>query len=424
MTTLSVPGLRRDEFLNWYRRNRRRSRALFDSVSARAYLSRPIPLRLTPAFYEGHLPGFSFQKLVREALGRPSIDPAYERLFERGIDPGDAGAAAKAGPQTWPSRAEIQAFGAACDAAVEDALLHADLDVADNPRLERSWAVWAILEHEPMHHETFAYLMQRIPYSEKRAPRDYVRPRDAEHPKMTRIEIPAGVATLGARSADVTFGWDNEFQETSVAVEAFECDAYPVTNKQWMNFVRDGGPVPSFWIEHEGTFKLLGAWEVLPMLDSAPVWVTSEQARAYASWCDRRVMTEAEYHRAAFGTPQDGERQYPWGNDPPTHRRGNFDWQSWDPLPVGSFPEGASAWGIHELLGNGWEHTSTPFAPFEGFATHPVYPPYSADFFDGKHYVVKGASPVTASELTRRSFRNWYYGDYPYLFAKFRTVRS
>jgi formylglycine-generating enzyme required for sulfatase activity len=421
---LIVPGLDREDFLDWYRRNRIRSRALFDCVSPNAYYSRPIPLRHPPVFYEGHLPAFSFSKLVREALGEPSIDPNYEKLFERGIDPSPAGGTANLQPPSWPSRAQVQAFGAACDAAVEDALRNKNINVPGDARLHRAAAVWTILEHEPMHHETFAYILHRMPFEEKQRPEDYTAPRDAEHPALQRVEVGAGTATLGARRDEVPFGWDNEFDEIAVEVDAFECDVHPVTNRQWMNFVRDGGPVPAFWAEEDGKFKLLGAWEILPMLESAPVWVTNEQARAYASWCGRRVMTEAEYHRAAFGTPEDFERAYPWGDDPPGPGYGNFDWQSWDVQPVGSAPLGASAWGIHGLVGNGWEHTSTPFGPFPGFQPAATYPPYSNDFFDGKHYVVKGASPVTCVEHIRRSFRNWYYADYPYVYAKFRTVIS
>jgi formylglycine-generating enzyme required for sulfatase activity len=52
------------------------------------------------------------------------------------------------------------------------------------------------------------------------------------------------------------------------------------------------------------------------------------------------------------------------------------------------------------------------------------YPEYSADFFDGQHYVMKGASPATAKALIRRSFRNWFRPNYPYVYAKFRTVAS
>jgi len=51
------------------------------------------------------------------------------------------------------------------------------------------------------------------------------------------------------------------------------------------------------------------------------------------------------------------------------------------------------------------------------------YPEYSAEFFDGGHYVIKGASPATAKELIRRSFRNWFRPNYPYVYATFRTVQ-
>jgi len=91
-------------------------------------------------------------------------------------------------------------------------------------------------------------------------------------------------------------------------------------------------------------------------------------------------------------------------------------------VPVGSYPAGASAWGVHDLVGNGWEWTSTVFAPFDGFSPMASYPEYSADFFDGQHYVMKGGSPATAKELLRRSFRNWFRSNYPYVYATFRTV--
>jgi len=116
-------------------------------------------------------------------------------------------------------------------------------------------------------------------------------------------------------------------------------------------------------------------------------------------------MTEPEFHRAAEGaTP------------------GHADFAGFDPVPVGSFPQTASTWGVQDLIGNGWEWTSTVFGPFAGFRPMRSYPEYSADFFDGRHYVMKGASPATAIELTRPSFRNWFRGNYPYVYAKFRTA--
>lgn len=424
MTTLAPPGLDRDGFLDWYKRNRIRSRYLFDRVRPEAYEMRPVPLRHPTVFYEGHLPAFSFNKLAYEAYGRAPIDLALQQLFERGIDPGDAASAAAAQRPKWPTRPEVWEFAAKCDAVVEDILRNEPLDRKGDTRTERGHAAWTILEHEPMHHETFSYILHRMPFANKVRPDDYVRPSDAAHPPLARVEIPSGVATLGANRDAVVFAWDNEYDEHRVHVDRFECDVYPITNRQWMAFVRDGGPVPSFWVEADGGFKLLAAWELLPLLESAPVWVTSEQARQYAAWAGRRIMSEAEYHRAAFGTPGGGEQAFPWGDAPPTRAHGNFDFQNWDVTPAGAYPQGTSAFGVAELIGNGWEHTSTPFFPFDGFKPHASYLRYSADFFDGKHYVVKGASPVTPIEHIRRSFRNWYYGDYPYLYAKFRTVSS
>jgi formylglycine-generating enzyme required for sulfatase activity len=52
------------------------------------------------------------------------------------------------------------------------------------------------------------------------------------------------------------------------------------------------------------------------------------------------------------------------------------------------------------------------------------YPEYSADFFDGQHYVMKGASTATARELLRPSLRNWFRGHYPYVYATFRLSRD
>jgi formylglycine-generating enzyme required for sulfatase activity len=93
---------------------------------------------------------------------------------------------------------------------------------------------------------------------------------------------------------------------------------------------------------------------------------------------------------------------------------------------VGSFPAGDSAFGVSDLVGNGWEWTRTPFHPFPGFTPLPFYPGYSADFFSedgpGARRVLKGGSARTAARLLRRSFRNWYQPFYPYVDASFRCV--
>jgi formylglycine-generating enzyme required for sulfatase activity len=179
-----------------------------------------------------------------------------------------------------------------------------------------------------------------------------------------------------------------------------------------------------FWEQHDHQWFWRGQFDRLPLPPAWPVYVSHAEASAFARWRGRRLPTEAEFHRAAYGTPGGTERSYPWGEDPPDATRGRFGFAGWDPVAAGSYPAGASAWGVHDLVGNGWEWTSTVFAPFEGFHAMPSYPEYSAEFFDGHHYVLKGASPATAHELLRRSFRNWFRPHYPYVYAAFRCARS
>jgi formylglycine-generating enzyme required for sulfatase activity len=259
--------------------------------------------------------------------------------------------------------------------------------------------------------------------------------------------VPAGTATLGVETADLAFGWDNEFPTSPVPVPAFQMDETPVTNGQFLAFVNDGGygrrelwtdddwewsraeglASPVAWTNENGRRRYRGLFELHPLeaVMDWPVYTSLAEARAYARWRGLRLPTEPEFHRAAFGDLSGVDRPFPWGAVAPGERHGNFDFRCWSPAPVGAYPDGASAWGIHDLVGNGWEWTETPFVLYPGFeAWIPGYEGYSADFFDGKHFVLKGASWATASELVRRSFRNWFQAHYPYVFAKFRCVAS
>ena len=224
---------------------------------------------------------------------------------------------------------------------------------------------------------------------------------------------------------------------TSTTCRAFDIDVYNVTNADYLRFVEAGGyDNADLWTEEGWRWResqnvdasdLLGdaaarstAWywrgqfEYVPLPLAWPVYVSHAEASAYAAWAGGRLPDRsrnfiaprsARRSRVMAATPS---VSIPWGDAPPDATRANFDFERWDPVPVGSRPRGASAWGVEDLVGNGWEWTSTVFEPFAGFKPMASYPEYSADFFDGQHYVMKGASPVTARELVRPSFRNWF----------------
>ncbi len=383
--------------------------ALFRLVRPGSVYERPIAERHRIVFYIGHLEAFDWN-LLHESLGLDSFQPALDKLFAFGIDP-PVGQMPQDRPSDWPLMGEVRAY----NRAVRDRL-DAELDRAPQQLLH------VAIEHRLMHAETFAYMLHNLPLTAKNVPNLAPAP-SGEPPEPRMIQIPAGTATLGRNSGD-GFGWDNEYQQIEVHTPAFAISKHKVTNGEYLRFVRDGAAPPHFWIQRRGTWNFRGMFGEIPLPLDAPAWVMQQEAEAYAKWTGKSLPTEAQFHRAAFGTPYGGEREYPWGDEPPGPGRGNFDFVSWDPVPVTASPGGDSASGVSQLVGNGWEWTSTPFAPFPGFEKFPFYPGYSSNFFDGAHYVMKGGSPRTAAALLRRSFRNWFRPDYPYVYAGFHLVEN
>jgi len=155
-----------------------------------------------------------------------------------------------------------------------------------------------------------------------------------------------------------------------------------------------------------------------------PVYVSHAEASAFARWAGKSLPSEAQWHRAAYGEGHRRENLYPWGDAAPGSAQGNFDFHRWDPVAVNAFPAGDSELGVSGMLGNGWEWTSTLFGPLPGFERFSFYPGYSADFFDGKHFVMKGGSARTAATMLRRSFRNWFQPRYQYVYAGCRCVSA
>ena len=416
-----------------------RSDRLFALLTDEAWRQQPIALRQPLLFYLGHLPAFAWNQLGRGLLGRQPFRPDFDTLFERGIDP--TGVDAYEPQAVWPERGAVLDYRDRVRTELAEALF--------DPGFPRDGApvVAMVVEHELMHQETLPYMMQELDHGLKKRLADWPELPDAGEPRRTRqLEVPEGEAVLGAFPGSVPFGWDNEFPAHRVHVPAFAIDEHPVTNADLVEFVEDGGYVeprlwrgddwawrtrqcllqPPSWRRDDQGFRVRGLLEDVPFERAAqwPAVVSWAEAAAYARWRGARLPTEAEWHRAARGTPSDGERRWPWGDEPPSGRHGSFHFRHASPVPVGSHPSGASAWGVQELVGNGWEWTGTPFAPFPGFQPMPRYPGYSADFFDGAHFVLLGGSWATDEALLRPSFRNWFQPHYPYVFSKFRCARS
>ncbi len=388
---------------------RAESDRLFDIIRREAIYERPIDARHRVIFYLGHLDGFDSIQICREALGVESSDAPFDALFQAGIDPDNSHLPTDK-PSDWPSLNEVSAYVKRCRAHVDKHLDDAPQDV-----------ICMALEHRLMHLETLAYMFHNFSYELKSGASEPVALSTSALQEWR--SVPAGDAVLG-EAKDQEFGWDNEGSRHVVTVEAFRMQRYPVTNGEYLDFVKAGAAIPNFWTHREGKFFLRGMFEEVPLPVDWPVYVSQQEAESYARFRGRTLPSEAQFHRAAYGTPDGNVRAFPWGNAQPSRVFGNFDFHRWDPEPVRATAQGDSAFGISQLVGNGWEWTNTVFAPFPGFQPRATYPGYSSNFFDGEHFVLKGGSPRTASRLLRSSFRNWFRRDYPYMYAKFRCIES
>ncbi len=425
-----------------------RTDEIFDILGPAELQAAPIVWRHPFIFYVGHLAAFSWNQICGALLQWPSFNPYFDDLFCRGIDPDvDTGECHwhPDVPEEWPSLAETLAYRDQVRRALVESVHALGRSRSTEFMAQHGRVFRLVLEHEYMHQETLLYMMQQLEPETKRHPEGFARYSFQRKRETRQVVIPAGRARLGARLNAVDFAWDNEIEEIVLDVPGFTIDSLPVSNGEFLEFVvaegyRNEGlwrpedwrwkemeqkSHPSVWMKRGDVWFYRAMFDSFPLEEvlSWPVYVSLAEARAYARWAGKRLPSEAEFHRAAYYGPNGRETRFTWGDAAPAIQHGNFDFISWSPMPVGSHPAGASRWGVMELVGNGWELTDTEFAPFPGFFPYiESYPDYSRDFFDGKHFVLKGASWATPAALLRPGVRNWYQAHYPYVFAKFRCV--
>jgi iron(II)-dependent oxidoreductase len=448
-TSRMVPQLHPD-LLSRLAEARARTDALFELLPPNAFYDRPIPERHRLIFYLGHVEAFDWN-LLRGHLELPQPEEQLDKLFAFGIDPVGGGLPMDT-PGDWPSIARVERYNRQIRERLDESLHSPRASYPSVPALADGTLLHVAIEHRLMHAETIAYLLHSLP-AERKMPQAGTCADPTPAPRPRQVTIPAGIATLGQRRGDPgSFGWDNEFDEMQIEVPSFSMDVLPVTNAEYLKFIRVGGyETPRYWkpedwewrrrerLEHphfwaprssspatdpDTQWEYRAMFATIPLPPAWPVYVSHAEASAFVRWTGKKLPTEAQWHRAAYGAPNGTQRSYPWGSPAPDATRGNFHHARWDACPVDAHPSGASAFHVADLLGNGWEWTSTVFSPFPGFEPFPFYSGYSAGFFDGKHFVMKGGSSRTDACMLRRSFRNWFQPHYPYVYATFRCVED
>jgi gamma-glutamyl hercynylcysteine S-oxide synthase len=282
-----------------------------------------------------------------------------------------------------------------------------------------------VVQHEQQHDETMYATLQL-----RQGPPVLIGQRlpGGRRLRSERVFVPGGEFVLGVDAADEPFSLDNERPAHTVNVNPFWIGRAPVSNRQWQEFVADGGyrdprwwsprgwshrveaglERPKFW-SADGTRRRFGIEEDVPP-DEPVQHVCYFEAEAFAAWCGARLPTEIEWEKACAWDPvQKARRRWPWGSLAPTAELANLGGTGLRPAPIGAYSRGASAYGVEQLIGDVWEWTSSGFRPWPGFVPM-IYRQYSEPFFGGDYKVLRGGSWAVASSTIRPSFRNW---DHP-----------
>jgi iron(II)-dependent oxidoreductase len=310
------------------------------------------------------------------------------------------------------------------------------LDLLERTPEEDLFPAGMVVQHEDMHDETMLATLQL-----RQGPPVLIARRELPRGRAIayeRVFVAGGPFVLGVDAAREPFSLDNERPAHTVDVAPFWIGRVPVSNRQWSEFIADGGyrrpelwsprgwehrveaglERPKYWTA-EGSRRRFGVEEDVPP-DEPVQHVDYFEAEAFARWAGARLPTEAEWEKACAWDPfARARRAWPWGSSPPAADLANLGGHGLRPAPVGAYPAGASAYGAEQMIGDVWEWTSSDFTPWPGFVPM-IYRWYSEPFFGGDYKVLRGGSWAVAPTAIRPSFRNW---DHPVRRQIFTGVR-
>ncbi len=296
--------------------------------------------------------------------------------------------------------------------------------------------------HEDMHTEAFTYSRQTLGYH--RPSFSAVSPTEevgSAGGLAGDVEMASHSFRLGAPK-DAPFVFDNEMWEHPINIEPFAIARVAVSQTEFAEFTDDdgyrrselwtkegwawkveaGANHPVYWKRDGDTWLRRDFDRWLPLEPNRPViHVNWYEAGAFCRWAKRRLPTEAEWEvTASCAASDDGtKRRFPWGGGRATDAHVNMDWTTLGCVDVSAKPDGDSASGCRQLMGNVWEWTSDDFQSYRGFRAD-FYKDYSEPWF-GTRKVLRGGSWATRSRMLRNTWRNFYEPHRRDVLAGFRT---
>jgi iron(II)-dependent oxidoreductase len=428
---------RKQQLVELLERTRRRTLKLVEPLSERALNAVHDPLMSPIAWDLGHIANFEEQWLVQRVFEQQPLQAELGSVY-------DPFSAPRPERGRLPYLRSDQCLGymeAVRERALES-LAGADLFDRSNRLLRDGFIYELIARHEQQHSETILQTLQ-IMTSEEYAPACRPLPAGGE-PRDGMVLIEQGRFELGA--SEHWFAYDNERPGHVRELGPFWIDRQPVTNGQMRQFVENGGyeraewwseagwrwrrqegvTLPRYWQRDRDGFFVRSFAQLEPLDSRKPIChVSWYEADAYARYAGKRLPTEAEWEKAASWDPADRrrKRRYPWGDDRPQEMQANLDQLGFGSAPVGSYPDGKSAYGVEQMVGDVWEWTASGFDAYPGFRAFP-YREYSEPFFGGPFKVLRGGAWATQPDAVSTTFRNWDHPDRRQIFAGFRCARD
>lgn len=430
-------------------------------------------LRHPPIFYLGHTASFYVNKLHLGKFITERIDPVLEMQMAVGVDE-MSWDDLDSNSYVWPSGEEAKADELRATAFLQqvidfrrDVRELVDSMIQSHPMewpIKKDsfwWVIMMGIEHERIHLETSSVIHRQAPLEDvqvvsvfPKCPhgRFHTNPKSAVAQGTlanTLVPIQAGETRVGRSwESTKTYGWDNEFGNMKMLqVPAFAASEFLVSNKEYLDFVQDGGystqsfwseegwswvsdmapTMPRFWRIHDGAYYLRTLCEEVPMAWDWPAEVCHHEAAAFCKYLSEktgksiRLPMEDEFLRLrdAISTDlQDSAHGPSWGSKTP----GNVNLAHWgSSCPVNMF---RSPSGVFDVLGNVWQHSVTDIDVLEGFTSHPLYDDFTTPTVGSMHARILGGSWIStgangATRDSRYGFRRHFYQH-----AGFRYVET
>ena len=314
------------------------------------------------------------------------------------------------------------------------------------------------LEHEMQHQELLVYDIKHLLCDQFAAP---LQPAPATAIKVEGMaEIEGGLFRLGysgqvqspkskvqsPSASNYDFAFDNEKPAHQVFLEDFALDRALTSNGDFLEFIRAGGyqdfrwwfsegwevvtrehwRAPLYWEMHDGQWMIRdfsGLHRAASKANEPVSHVSYYEASAFAKWAGKRLPTEAEWEKAAcFAADENARPLFPWGDSAVDAAKANlFENSLWSVAPIGAFPDGVSAYGCHQMIGDVWEWTTSDYVPYPGFKSE--FDEYNDKWFVNQK-VLRGGSFATPQLHIRSTYRNFFHPHERWMISGFRCAQD